>query len=89
MPTRRTDLVALPCLTRQLNQRPSPPFRPLQAKSEQGGPRVVRALLDLLLAEREHEWLRQVTEGESAGSGGQACGCPRCEGPMHGAWLRA
>ncbi|KAL4435864.1 hypothetical protein ABPG77_000626 [Micractinium sp. CCAP 211/92] len=37
-------------------------FGQLAAQSDQGGQRVVRALLPLLLADREDEWLRQITE---------------------------
>ncbi|KAL4458757.1 hypothetical protein ABPG75_013622 [Micractinium tetrahymenae] len=37
-------------------------FGQLAAKNEQGGQRVVRALVDLMLTEREDEWLRQITE---------------------------
>lgn len=37
-------------------------FGQLTARVDMGGPRVVRALVDLTLAEREDEWLRQITE---------------------------
>lgn len=46
----------------------------LQSKGETGGPALVRALLDFLLADREDDWVVQITKGGCIGLGlGRVC----------------
>jgi hypothetical protein len=44
---------------------PIHPPSPLQTRNEQGGQRLLRALLTLLHQEREDAWVRQITTGGS------------------------
>ena len=50
-------------LSHRANQRSLSVCGP-QSRHEQGGHRVVRALATLLAAEREDQWVRQITGGE-------------------------